>query len=321
MTPDQHASNRRQTSLGKQPHKLAKYFDEEKGPMCFQCNKWGHLGKDCPEKQVLRLNSVSNDACYVTANLKGKTIRAQVDSGASISVVWSKLVPEPPKDAPTIMAMAAFGSTLTLSVVPVQFRLFDRLITVDATVFDGDTVDLLIGRNCPDFKELLYKAEGLDKIQLVTTRQETKQDAEEDHRIATEQTVEGVEATPLKDLLGKDLDFPQTKFSLQSPDPTEKTILRAIAKTPRHDPSLADLWRQAEQIESDFVIEEGALLRKTKDKDGDSYTRLVLPTNQQESVIRIAHSTPAAGHVGYESTKYKNYFWPGMSKQIKACQM
>ena len=56
MTPDQQASKRRQTSLGKQPHKLAKYFDEEKGPMCFQCNKWGHLGKDCPEKQVLRLN-------------------------------------------------------------------------------------------------------------------------------------------------------------------------------------------------------------------------------------------------------------------------
>ena len=99
MTPDQHASNRRQTSLGKQSHKLAKYTDEQKGHMCFQCNKWGHLGKDCPEKQVLRFNSVSNDACYVTANLKGKTFRAQVDSGASISLVWSKLVPEPKQDA------------------------------------------------------------------------------------------------------------------------------------------------------------------------------------------------------------------------------
>ena len=119
-----------------------------------------HLGKDCPEKQVLRLNSVSNDACFVTANLKGKTIRAQVDSGASISLVWSKLVPELPKDAPTITAMAAFCSILTLS--PVQFRLFDRLITVDAAVFDGAMVDLLIGRNCPDFKEFLYRAEGLD---------------------------------------------------------------------------------------------------------------------------------------------------------------
>ena len=135
--------------------------------------------------------------------------------------------------------------------------------------------------------------------------------------------MEGVEATPLKDLLGKDFNFPQTNFSLQSPDPTEKINLRAIAQAQRHDPSLADLWRQADQIESDFVI-VGALLRKTKDKDGDPYTQLVLPTNQQERVIRIAHSTLAVGHVGYESTKYKimkNYFWPGMSKQIKeACQ-
>ena len=36
-------NTRKQTFTERLPHKLAKYFDAEKGPMCFNCKKWGHL--------------------------------------------------------------------------------------------------------------------------------------------------------------------------------------------------------------------------------------------------------------------------------------
>ena len=44
----------------------------------------------------------------------------------------------------------------------------------------------------------------------------------------------------------------------------------------------------------------------------------MLPSNRRDEVIKLAHATPMAGHVGTVRTKYKimkNFFWPG-----KACQ-
>ena len=65
-------------------------------------------------------------------------------------------------------------------------------------------------------------------------------------------------------------------------------------------------------------------MRVTKDQNGERYTQIVLPTEQREKVIRIAHYVPSSGHIGYKPTKYKimkNFFWPGMAKDIKqACQ-
>ena len=34
-------------------HRLAKYFDIDKGPLCFNCKQWGHIGVNCPSKKIL----------------------------------------------------------------------------------------------------------------------------------------------------------------------------------------------------------------------------------------------------------------------------
>ena len=41
----------------KRPHRLAKYFDSEKGAMCFKCKKWGHLAAECTEPQIYRIET------------------------------------------------------------------------------------------------------------------------------------------------------------------------------------------------------------------------------------------------------------------------
>ena len=90
----------RQAPQTKQPHRLAKYFDKEKGPLCFACKKWGHLSSDCPEKQVFKIDSTRAQPRYVTGEMQKQHIRVQVDSGSQVSLVWSKLVPQPSDNAP-----------------------------------------------------------------------------------------------------------------------------------------------------------------------------------------------------------------------------
>ena len=45
--------------LQQKPHRLSKYFDDKKGPLCFQCKNWGHLSAVCPEKEVCRVEQLN----------------------------------------------------------------------------------------------------------------------------------------------------------------------------------------------------------------------------------------------------------------------
>ena len=53
----------------KRPHRLAKYFDSEKGSMCFKCKKWGHLAAECPEPQIYRIETHHSTPCYIMGKL------------------------------------------------------------------------------------------------------------------------------------------------------------------------------------------------------------------------------------------------------------
>ena len=90
------------------------------------------------------------------------------------------------------------------------------------------------------------------------------------------------------------------------------------------DQTLKELWIAAEADNSEFLVINEVLQRQTTDQDGQKYTQIVLPVNHRQEVIKIAHSTPMAGHLGTKPTQYKimkNFFWPGMANDIKrACQ-
>ena len=86
---------------------------------------------------------------------------------------------------------------------------------------------------------------------------------------------------------------------------------KSLAKDQRSDLSLQDLLKEAEDQTSAFVIISNVLHRKTTDQDGQAYTQIVLPHNRRAKVMRLAHSTPMAGHTGARRTKYKimrNFF-------------
>ena len=85
---------------------------------------------------MLKISTVSEEACFIMTKLNSKSTRAQVDSGASISLVWSQLVPKPAQQAPTktISGISGITGTLTLPVVPVTVDLFGKQTTIDVVV-------------------------------------------------------------------------------------------------------------------------------------------------------------------------------------------
>ena len=84
------------------------------------------------------------------------------------------------------------------------------------------------------------------------------------------------------DLIGAEYDFPQTKLSQQTEtaDQQEKSNHSELVKDQRADLSLQRLLDQAKDPDSEFVIENEVLQRKTRDNHGNPYTQIVLPENR-----------------------------------------
>lgn len=68
------------------------------------------------------------------------------------------------------------------------------------------------------------------------------------------------------------------------------------------DPALRQAREKAEELDSDYVVEDGLLLHRSKTGTGEELMQLVLPTARRAGAIRVAHSTPLAGHFGRRKT-------------------
>ena len=59
-------------------------------------------------------------------------------------------------------------------------------------------------------------------------------------------------------------------------------------------------------------------MRMMKDQVGEPYTQVIVAKSRRLEVLKLAHSAPASGHTGANTTKFKvlkNFFWPGIGKQ------
>jgi hypothetical protein len=81
-----------------------------------------------------------------------------------------------------------------------------------------------------------------------------------------------------------------------------------------HDPTLQTLIKKVEDgsmANSKFSIRQGIFLYKK---------RVYIPSILQDKVLQFVHSSPLAGHVGYDKTIHrarKDFFWPGMKYDVK----
>ena len=85
----------------KPQHKLAKYLDKDKGPLCFNCQKWGHLRAVCPDRNVLAVSTDDQEnisptptfmpKLFLVGSIFGKPVRFLLDSGADHSLINSNI--------------------------------------------------------------------------------------------------------------------------------------------------------------------------------------------------------------------------------------
>ena len=95
-----------------------------------------------------------------------------------------------------------------------------------------------------------------------------------------------------------------------------------LAKCQREDSTLVHCFKEAEKEPSiilphqqRYVIENDLLYRLSEDG-----RQLVLPKPCREEVLRVGHTIPWAGHLGFMKTLLrisKRFCWPGMYSQVK----
>ena len=86
----------------KPQHKLAKYFDKDKGPLYFNCQKWGHLAAGCPDRNVFAVSTDNQDnttlaptfmpKLFLVGSIFSTPIRFLLDSGADHSLINSNVI-------------------------------------------------------------------------------------------------------------------------------------------------------------------------------------------------------------------------------------
>ena len=119
---------------------------------------------------MFRLDSTATKACYIVDSLAGYPVHAQVDSGSTATLVWSKLLLPIPEDALKQTVISFTGE------IAVTLQILDQTITLNALVYDKAPVDEFLGCNCPNFRTILHhKAEDLQELFVVKTRQQIKE--------------------------------------------------------------------------------------------------------------------------------------------------
>jgi hypothetical protein len=106
------------------------------------------------------------------------------------------------------------------------------------------------------------------------------------------------------------------------PDPVADTA--ELEKDQKSDQTLEKAWSLAEITDTEYLVEDNLLYHRGQTSTGEELLQLVLPASQREKVLKIAHSTPLAGHLGRRKTTNRllqRFFWPGISKDVAVhCQ-
>lgn len=105
----------------------------------------------------------------------------------------------------------------------------------------------------------------------------------------------------------------------------------ALIQEQHQDPSLAPLWRRAGTVEdskgvavAEFV-DQGILMRKWRpsdrpaDEDWWVQVQIVAPSGFRGEILRLAHETPLAGHLGVKKTLarvLKQFYWPTVRRDV-----
>ena len=177
------------------PIDLSKYFDNVKGPVCFNCRKWGHISASCPARDLYRIRHTQPSQPTVTRlpylftmrTIGEAPVRFFLDSGADLTVINKQTLDElhyagmtTPSQQSDVTIKGVHGPEISLPVIHLTCKILGRIFALPLAVSDDIRHDVILGRDC-DILYALMKTAIKDIPQDVLVVQRRQQAAAESH--------------------------------------------------------------------------------------------------------------------------------------------
>ena len=295
---------------------------------CHECGKTDHFKRDCPSLKKAAAVKASLTGCRV--KVKGKEYMETVTYGTVNGVEASFL-----RDtgAGLCMVAAAFvhpadytGKTVSIQLANLQGATVPLArVEVSSIYLRGQIIAAVLPELVNDFvigNEVTIEGEGsipvpvlppnktlsgqrLDevsetslpkKVAMVTTRSQARKPDHEEPLPVTNQPM--LEMTPGK------------VKALQEEDPSLKNVREKVS---------SGVEVKTKDGKLRFVSKKG-LIYRIFEKDGSTYSQLVVPTTLRNEVMKLGHESAMAGHMAGKRTQariWQSFYWPGMCADIR----
>ena len=291
---------------------------------CFFCHKTGHIARHCQSKRrevpAVVAKSIENapanssrlcaectqipfspECTVVVEGVEAKAIR---DTGASITIVDRGLVPESCKTGQYLEVMLAASTE--------RQRLPLALVQLNTPYFEGKAEVALMEK--PVYPVLLGNYRRAESGQIFPVPVYAVMGMS-----AAVQTREGAKRSdkPLKvagSLLGD--VTPKELGDAQRTDPSLDKVRQYAAKGTQRSETANN---KVGSVNATYEWKKGILFR-TFCQDGKMFQQVVVPQKFRQEVLRLAHDTPMAGHLGVSKTKariWNDFTWPGICGDVR----
>lgn len=234
--------------------------------------------------------------------VEGLEADATRDTGASITVVDAQIVPERCMLGKTQNVTLASGQTLELPLARVA---------LDTPYFVGKT-------------EVVVMKKPVGQVLIGNRRKTETGEIEQIPVYPVAEKCANVETRSSKtknDM--KTLKVSGTKIAGITPE--------QLMQEQKQDPTLADARKKADENgrvdggskkkkNSNYFWKRNVLYRSHENKSGKITSQVVVPKKFREEVMRLAHDTPMAGHLGVSKTRariWSDFAWPGICGDVR----
>ena len=161
---------------------------------------------------------------------------------------------------------------------------------------------------------------GLDTDMVVPTKHKIKmsqsQKRQEAHRWANDQQADGGD-----DLKQKTVMDAADSSNIDAVDTSHVyTDVNKLIREQKQDPTMQSVRQEAGEGGTSYVYQDGVLYRHSTDQLQNDVLQLLLPQARRNTAIRVAHTVPMAGHLGFECTKYRllqHFYWPTLTRYVR----
>ncbi|KAL0149631.1 hypothetical protein M9458_055158 [Cirrhinus mrigala] len=243
--------------------------------------------------------------------IEGKSYRALLDSGSTVTLIQTCLCPPHSGNKSVLPITCVHGDTRQVPARRVTISSSQGTWPVEASLVKDLPVAVLLGRDWPGFEKLL--AATTQPVSPGGNRRRRRRPQGPRRRPAL-----------LASDSGRDGESPSQNTNRFFDVFQQAAGGGSFAKEQREDDRLKHCWAQIRVLPRPhplphFVIENG-LLYCVAQRRGEEKKLLVVPRAKTETVLELAHAHPMAGHLGAENTTQRirdRFHWPGLEAEVR----